>query len=252
MRLITICNYPNEEQYNLLGAWWLEQALKHSDLNIEIWYQISLNNPLILNNKNHRVKLVEKNHYNLKGILNIADLNDKAIHNIGFKMFNLCMEREPYIYLDMDAILFSDINPLLQAANDKPAIMIDHQPIPGHTKDLKKPYHYNFLNSGVQIISDPSIMDFALITRYQNKRRGFIVPGTDQAMIFNYFVNIMYNYAHPLIGTEWNNCAGAGTGQDEIKINHYWMEFKPWNIMCPRWLQFLSGRNKTKSTITHS
>lgn len=238
MKLITICNYPDEDRYNILAAWWLERALHHSNLNIEIWYESNMNNPYLKNMDSKRVQLVEKNHINIKGILDNHKIEEKGLHNIGFKLFNLCMENEPFIFLDIDAIIFSDIKPLLDAAADKPVIMIDHQSIIGHTAHLPRPYGHNFLNSGVQIVSDPSFLNYEKIIELQNKSKRYIVPGYDQALLFNYFVSIMYDYTHPLIGYTWNNSAGANTPLNMVNINHYWMEHKPWTIGCPMWNEY--------------
>ena len=40
MKLITIFNYPDDENYNKLCLWWFSQALKNSgNMPIEIWYE---------------------------------------------------------------------------------------------------------------------------------------------------------------------------------------------------------------------
>ena len=78
----------------------------------------------------------------------------------------------------------------------------------------------------------------------------FDSPGTDQALLDAYCMQIGYDFTHPDIGCEWNSCAGYGLvdiddeynfnitykNQDTeypVKINHYWNEFKPWVINCP-------------------
>ncbi len=77
----------------------------------------------------------------------------------------------------------------------------------------------------------------------------FACPGADQAVLFRYFRTIGYDYTHPEIGPEWNNCAGVtGIRREEgrwkartvglpenyeVKLIHYWSQYKPWAIGCP-------------------
>ena len=39
MKLITIFNFPDDDNYNKLCHWWLKQALENTDMPIEIWHQ---------------------------------------------------------------------------------------------------------------------------------------------------------------------------------------------------------------------
>ena len=228
MKIITIFNFPNQDNYNNLCRWWLSQCIKNSELDIEIWHRDSINH---LELSDDRIKLIEKSEIEISRFLKSNLISDKAQHNIGFKLYNLCQESEPFIFIDADAILLKDITPLINASKDKPFIAINHQDIPGHTSHIP----YRFLNSGVQICSDPSILDFDQIVKIQNLYDNFIVPGTDQSMIWTYFKHMKYDYTHPKIDWRWNNCAGLDKNLDGIAINHYWYNFKPWNIKCKLW-----------------
>ena len=177
MKLITIFNFPNQENYNALCKWWVSQCLENSELNIEIWHRDSINH---LELADDRIKLIKKGEIEISRFLKPNLISDKAQHNIGFKLYNLCQESEPFIFIDADAILLKDITPLINASKDKPFIAINHQDIPGHTSHIP----YRFLNSGVQICSDPSILDFDEIVKVQNIYDNFVVPGTDQSMIW--------------------------------------------------------------------
>jgi hypothetical protein len=241
MKLITICNYQSTVNTNILCAWWLHQALINSDLTIEIWYKDKINNPL-LPVDHGRVKLVKKDYIDPRSVLKECYIDSKAEHNIGFKLYNLCLENEAFIYLDMDAILLKRIEPLLSASQDKPVIMVNHQSIVGHTANLPGPIKHNFLNSGVQVVSDTRLLDFRRIVEAQNARCGYIVPGYDQAMLYNYFSQIGYDYTHPQIDYTWNNAADTDTPIDLININHYWVDMKPWKIGCPLWDNFKSTK----------
>lgn len=237
MKLITIFNFPNEENYNNLCQWWATQALEKSDLKIEIWHLGDISH---LNIINKRISFVKKESIDIKDLLPSTCFSKKAQHNIGFKLYNLCKEPEPFIFIDADAILLKDIRPALKASKDKPFIAIDHQNIPGHTSHI----NFKFLNSGVQICSDPSILDFDDIVKVQNLHDNFIVPGTDQSMICTYFQHIKYDYIHPLIDWRWNNCAGLSKDINDIAINHYWYDFKPWKINCKLWIDYKSKKLK--------
>lgn len=233
MKLITIFNFPNQNNYNNLCQWWISQCLKNSELDIEIWYRDNIDHLKILDK---RIRCIKKDEVKISSLLKSNLISDKAQHNIGFKLYNLCQESNPFIFIDADAILFKDITPLINASKDKPFIAINHQDIPGHTSHIP----YKFLNSGVQICSDSSVLDFNEIVKAQNLHDYLIVPGTDQSMLWTYFNHIKYNYTHKDIGCEWNNCAGLKSGESDICINHYWYNFKPWNIKCKFWESFLS------------
>ena len=174
-----------------------------------------------------------------------------AMHNIFFKLHHLCGRDKPFIYLDADAIPLSSLEFLWKRRFDKPWIGIDHQRgIPGHTGDAP------FLNSGVQVVGDPSFCEYReLIGLTRESDFCWGVPGTDQALLYAHFRRIGYDYSHPEIGPEWNACAGfvdlqQGSSGDwtgsvrelvpahEVHINHYWGPFKPWQIGCPMFAQY--------------
>lgn len=233
MKLITIFNFPNQENYNNLCRWWVSQSLKNSKLNIEIWHRGSINHIAIAG---VRIKFIKKTEIEISSLLKPNLVTDKAQHNIGFKLYNLCQESDPFIFIDADAILFKDISPLINASKYKPFIAVDHQIIPGHTSHIP----HRFLNSGVQVCSDPSILDFDKIINIQNTYDNFAVPGTDQSMLWTYFKHIKYDYTHKQIDWRWNNCAGFVKDEKNIFINHYWFNYKPWNIKCNFWKEYIS------------
>ena len=235
MKIVTIFNFPNTEEYNDLCDWWLKSALKYSSIPIEVWYEDSIHLDL---EDSSRVSYHKKNRLDIDTVLPNNLISDKSRHNVGFKLYNLCSESEPFIFIDADAIIMRDIEPLLEASTRKPFITVDHQNIPGHTSHIP----FKFLNSGLQICSDPSILDFKNIVHYQNLHTAFLCPGTDQAMLYNYFRYIDYNYTDKEIDWRWNNCAGFCDDFNEICINHYWYKFKPWTIDCQAWKNFKQRR----------
>jgi len=171
--------------------------------------------------------------------------------NIKHKLFYLSHLDFEFIYLDYDMYINTDLCYLWDRRKDQPFISTWHQPnIIGHTENK-----HQFMNSGLQIVSDNSFYNYSKIINLGYKMNfRFDVPGTDQALLHHYFEEIQYNYCHKDIGYEWNSCAGYGSvvktqeGYDityrngldnySVKINHYWNEFKPWKINCPIFKQY--------------
>jgi lipopolysaccharide biosynthesis glycosyltransferase len=180
-------------------------------------------------------------------------------HNVRFKLYHLTKWPRPFIFLDVDAILFGSISKLIEASIDKPFIAVNHQEIPNHTEG-KEPY----LNGGVQIVSQPGYFTYEDFTK---QTEALLCPGHEQALIYTHFRNIGYDYTHPDVDYRWNSCSGyneiknvngkwvclsRGTNALDsylksntisegsyIMINHYWDEFKPWKIDCPMYNAFL-------------
>jgi hypothetical protein len=174
-----------------------------------------------------------------------------------FKLPNLAGLRFPFLYLDADMVVLGDLNYLWQRREAKPWIGINHQWIPFAPRTHRAP----FLNSGLQLVSDPAFYDLEAVLRAQNEvvplsRHSetdrddmFACPGHDQAVLFRYFRAIGYDYTHPEIGPAWNSCAAAtdvqverhgwkartkGLAHDhDVHIVHYWSPYKPWVIDCP-------------------
>jgi hypothetical protein len=177
--------------------------------------------------------------------------------NLRFKLPNLANLTFPFLYLDSDMVVLRDLNYLWERRRAKPWIGIDHQVIPFDERTHRAP----FLNSGVQLVSDPAFYDLDAILAAQNavapmsryreipKADMFACPGGDQAVLYRYFRAISYDYTHPEIGPEWNSCAGVtavsrdgevwkaethGLARNHpVSIIHYWSQYKPWAIGCP-------------------
>jgi hypothetical protein len=242
MLIVTIFNYPDNEDYNNMCKCWIQQAVIHcGDSRILILTeQDSL--PPDVNEFASRYPSVDIEKKTRSNHIDLSTAGQKANHNILFKLYNLCNITEPFIFVDADAFFLSNYENLLKASHDKPFIAVNHQKIPDHTSHLS----YDFFNSGMMVVSDPAIFDWnALISRLIQDSK-FIYPGTDQSMLNSYFKNMNYDYTHSLVSFGWNSCAKytvynpdktalcIGLGAEyAVHLNHFWWEYKPWRLGCP-------------------
>lgn len=256
MDLLTIYNYEGlGNNFNLLKLW-LKQAKIHNDENLPVHVLSYMKEP------EHIKELHDQYDFTWK-VLPMRNVIGHAFldkHNIRFKLFNLTKWESPYLFIDVDAFLFSNISGITRYKGTKKWVGIDHQNIPLHTENKGK-----FLNSGVQLVSDPDFLNYEKVV---STVRQIMCPGFDQAMLFSYFKTIGYDYTHPEINENWNACAGyTRTYQEDgvwkcitdpvnikndrlvskgikkgetVHINHYWDEFKPWMINCEFYKQMLT------------
>jgi hypothetical protein len=221
---------------------WLDRVIRHGAKEIIIFYE-DFKPKIVHHFKSRDVTIQLEHRTSEKGL-------GSNHFNIRFKLPTLASLDFPFIFLDSDMYVIHDLDELWELKDDKPWIGVDHQRIPSLPDTHRKP----FLNSGLQIVSDPSIYKLDEIIRVQ-KAAGyqFMVPGRDQALLFRYFKHIEYDYTHPKVGPEWNSCSKVGElvlrkkkwsghtkglkRDHKVFINHYWNEHKPWKIKCPmhRW-----------------
>jgi lipopolysaccharide biosynthesis glycosyltransferase len=247
LKIVSIMNYPREPKYLRMCYIFLDSVIAHGAKSITVLYEEL--KPVIA--PEHRraadIELVKgKSH----------DLGHPHF-NLRFKLPNLANLKFPYLFLDADMVVLSDLHYLWTRRKSKPWIGIDHQVIPFDVRTQRSP----FLNSGLQLVSDPAFYDLGAILAVQNAvvplskhkqikvEDAFHCPGHDQAVLFRYFRTIGYDYTHPEIGPEWNSCAGVSevrvedgawkartralARNHEVHIVHYWDQFKPWAIDCP-------------------
>ncbi len=191
--------------------------------------------------------------------------------NLRFKLPNLAALDYPFLYLDADMFVLGDLSYLWSRRADKPWVGVNHQVVPSDARTHRSP----FLNSGLQLVSDPAFYDLDAILAAQNavvplsrhaevsKAEMFPCPGHDQAVLFRYFRSIGYDYTHPEIGPAWNSCAGVTEvrregdrwaartrglpEQYDVHIIHYWSQFKPWAIGCPIFASYAGAEDKFRS-----
>jgi hypothetical protein len=247
LQIVTIMDYPREERYARMCHLFLDSVIKQGAEGIRILYET--NEPVIA--PEHRravpIEVVRGHSYDV----------GHPHFNLRFKLANLTRIPFPFLYLDADMVVLSDLHYLWERRHVKPWIGIDHQWVPSDARTHRSP----FLNSGLQLVSDPNFYNLDAILAAQNavmplsrhaevpKSQMFPCPGHDQAILFRYFQSIGYDYTHPEITPAWNSCAGVTqvvrdgdtwkahtVGLDpnyEVHLIHYWSQFKPWEIGCP-------------------
>lgn len=257
MDLVTFYNYPDEDKYFDMFKIWIMHAIECKKKTIK------LNNIIIITNSLSKRILSFYKKINIDYIkikyCRYSDKVDNATnvkmqHNVFFKFFNLCLLNKPYIYLDADAFILSDLNEAIECSYDKPFICVNHQTIPGHTSQ----YDFKFLNTGFTIVSDPKFFNFETVL---NTPINYTCPGTDQMLVFNYCKTIGYDYTHIKIHYGYNSCSAFKTIKNNVLISdgikekhniyvlHYWFHYKPWtlckccvrgNEVCPLYNKWLT------------
>jgi hypothetical protein len=247
VHVVTIMNFTPEENLRRMCHAFLDSVVTNGASRVTVIYE------------NHKPSIAPEHRRRAE----IEVVQGKSVDvghphfNLRFKLPNLAAQTEPFLFLDADTYVLGDLRELWAKRHAKPWIGIDHQRIPSDPRTHREP----FLNSGVQLVSDPAFYDLDKILAVQNaaaplhrgfdfkKYEMFACPGADQAVLYRYFRTIGYDYTHPEVGPEWNSCAGVTTvsktnGQwtasthslnpnYDVKLLHYWSQFKPWQIDCP-------------------
>lgn len=247
LKLVTIMNYPPETRFRRMCHAFLDSVLANGAASVTILYE---DQPPVVAPEHRRAADIE--------LVKARSRDVGHQHfNLRFKLANLAALDYPFLYLDADTFVLGDLNYLWSRRHAKPWIGIDHQWILTDARTHRVP----FLNSGVQLVSEPAFYDLDAMLGVQcaaapldrtadfAKEEMFACPGTDQAVLYRYFRAIGYDYAHVEIGPEWNSCAGVTEVKREgdrwashtrdlaanhvVHIMHYWSQFKPWAIDCP-------------------
>lgn len=257
MNIVTLMDYDwGVDNYSIMCLAWIKQAkqwLSKEDTVIILTTKV-LPNFLEEEMKNSKTALFRQQ------IIQYIDfcipfVPQKYTEMILNKLNIMTKLNFPYLFVDADAMIVGDLNELNEVFESKmPIAAIDHEKdIPEHTYELPP-----FINSGVIAINDPKgeffnwdyLMKFAFDNNFSFRfpQINDIIPGNDQALIQRYCFIRNYDYHHPKMGTEYNTCAfriirtfkdsgnrwRAATANGEVKILHYWWDFKPWlNVSCP-------------------
>jgi hypothetical protein len=247
LKLVTIMNYPPEPRTQKMCRVFLDTAIAHGAQSITILYEDHAPTITAEQRRAAHLEVVPARSFDV----------GHTHFNLRFKLPKLAALPFPFLYLDADMAVLSDLSPLWALRHEKPWVGVDHQWIPQDARTHRPP----FLNSGLQLVGDPAFYDLRAILDVQNavaplsraaeftKEQMFACPGADQAVLFRYFRTIGYDYTHPAIGAAWNSCAGVTrlwregdqwrgrthglAANHEVHIVHYWSQFKPWAIGCP-------------------
>jgi hypothetical protein len=243
LHVVTIMNYPPDPKVRRMEYAFLDSVIAGRAERVTVLYEDQ--EPVIAPEHKRAVAIEVRR-------CRSADLGHPHF-NLRFKLANLAALDEPYLYLDVDTFVLGDLRYLWSRRHAKPWTGINHQRVPDDARTHRSP----FLNSGVQLVSDPAVYDLAAILAVQDavvplSRHGevpkwamFPCPGHDQAVLFRYFRTIGYDYTHPEIGPAWNSCAGmtaveragdewaARADGYDVHLIHYWSQYKPWAIDCP-------------------
>ncbi len=247
LKVVSIMDYPPEPRLRRMCRMFLDTVIAHGAKSVTLLYE------------EHRPEVAPE-HRRAADVELVRGRSHDVGHphfNLRFKLPNLAALDYPFLYLDADMAVLADLTYLWDRRHAKPWVGIDHQWVPSDPRTHRPP----FLNSGLQLVSDPDFYDLDAILAVQNaaaplaraaefaKYELFACPGTDQAVLYRYFRTIGYDYTHPEIGPGWNSCAGVtevrseggvwkartrGLAEDyDVQIVHYWSQFKPWAVGCP-------------------
>jgi hypothetical protein len=243
LKVVSVMDYPPEPKYRRMCYAFLDSVIAHGARDVLLLFEE--NRPAVAP-EHRRAANVE--------VRRCRSFDVGHPHfNLRFKLPNLAALDFPFLYLDADMVVLGDLNRLWELRGDKPWVGVNHQVVPSDPRTHRSP----FLNSGLQLVSDPDFYDLGAILAAQNavaplsrynemsKEEMFVCPGRDQAVLVRYFQAVGYDYTHPEVGPEWNSCAGitevcaedgtwkARTNDHDVSIIHYWDQFKPWLIDCP-------------------
>jgi len=276
MNIVTVMNYDwDNKNYVALCYLWIKQAelwLKETDCCI-IFSRNSL--PKILLDKMQSSKTCQfrnsiHNGCDKKIVFPSGSFKSRGA-NFTYKFSAICSISFPFVFIDADAIIVSDINKIREVHNNQsqPIICIDHE----QDEQIKTANYPPFINSGVMLINDPykEIINWNKIYDYGLKHRFIfyfrdskqIIPGTDQAILKSYLDSIQYNYRHEEIDASYNPCSfgvkfsknnngvwEAYKNNQHMHIVHYWYEYKPWsNIQCPMFQEVINDEMFSSSIV---
>lgn len=242
MKLVTIMNYPDTINENIMCITWMKKTreLFPKDFTIDVLYENKISKLIQKYAELYNINLVKLNKTDEINFSNHPD-RIKATHNVNFKLYNLCKIEESFIFIDADAFILESAETILDASKDQDFIAINHQKIPGQTDML----NYPVLNSGVMIVKNTNLFNWKLFKKILFRDQRFVHPGTDQSLINSRFKEANIDYTHPNVGFEWNSWSKYTVWEDNnafckglekdhpVFINHYWNQAKPWNVNCP-------------------
>jgi len=178
------------------------------------------------------------------------------------KLYNICRQTEPFLWLDWDAVPISDLGPIWEIRNEKPLIACGHQQcnmMDDWCRELGLTL-WEYLNGGVMVVSDPTFLKWPAMLE-QNRSNGKVIGRYPDDILMSVFCAAQrYDFTHPVMHNGWNawskftqlryegNNRWHGTTQDDdgefhqAHVVHYYAKgAKPWVINCPLYA-YHSGR----------
>ncbi len=245
MNIVTLMDYPDDVKYNRMSMIWMKTVQQHAP-GARVTVLTAGGLPESVREYFRRFPDVEIRKAERKNI-GVYDH-----YNLAVKLYNLAKLDFPFLFLDADMAVLSDLDYLWQRRNDKPWIGVQIQLLPGFHRPEKHLDALPRLNSGLQLVSDPAFYDYEkIVDCFARSGQSFQCAGEDQVLLYEYFKSIGYDYRHPEIGPGWNACSkfvrlfkdgqGAWRGETQglpekypVHIAHYWNgACRPWNLGCP-------------------
>jgi hypothetical protein len=172
-------DFPDDEKYNLMCMIWMKRVQRHAPgarvrvltvgglpFSVQQYFERYSN---VSVEKALRQNIGEFDHFNLS-----------------VKLFNLSRIQEPFIFLDADMFVLSDLGYLWNRRDDKPFIGVYDPLFSGQGRSPLRN-----LNSGLQIVSDPAFYNYEAVVEC-SRRNGhrFATRGDDQMLLSDYYHSI--------------------------------------------------------------
>ena len=245
MNIATLMDFPDDEKYNLMCMIWMKRVQRHAPgARVRVLTVGGL--PASVQEYFQRFQNVD---------IRKAERKNIGVYdhfNLSVKLYNLAKLDFPFLFLDADMLVLSDLDYLWRRRNDKPWIGTPIQILPGFHKEEGPSQALPPLNSGLQLVSNPAFYDYDKIVEcFIRGGQTLVCAGEDQVLLYDYFRSMGYDYRHPEIGPGWNACSkfvrlfkdphGEWRGLTRglpasypVHIVHYWNgACRPWNLDCP-------------------
>lgn len=244
MKIITIIDYATNIGHNYINMTkiCLNLIRRHSpSFNIELLY-VNENNNLLFSDDYQRfiksfdnlsLKKLEPMKYNYRG----GNANHKATYDYKHAVWN---EKAPYIFIDTDLFVFSDINNFYNQVGDSPFAATGHG---SYNRKQEKSLNGGFYYMGKTGFVDPTEALKLYKSEYPD------APTLDQNVLFCYLNHLNYD---PFIVPESERWNWFGRETKPLRVNgeykaldhqdkevhgvHFFGNFKPWR--CKPWLEF--------------
>ena len=214
IKVVTIMNYPPDPRFRRMCHAFLDSVIAHGAASVTILYE---DEPPVVAAEHARAADIE-----------IVQRRSVDVGHPHFNLrFKLAEPRGARLSRSSTSMPIRSCSATSTISGAGDTTSRGSGSITSGSPPIRGPTATPFLNSGVQLVSDPAFYDLDAILAVQNaaaplsraaeftKDEMFASPGTDQAVLYRYFRSIGYDYTHPEIGPEWNSCAGITEVQRE-------------------------------------